>query len=162
MSGAPGELLILCLGNADRGDDGLGPAVAQALKGLLPAGTVLMVRAGDILSVIEDWAGFDALVCVDAAAPMGEPGRVHRLDLASDALPRELSAMSSHAFGLGEAVALARTLDLAPATIIVYAVEGQNFEGGAPMSPAVAAAIAPTAHLIAAEAARLHRSPSHA
>ena len=162
MSGTPRKVLVLCLGNGDRGDDGFGPAVAHELEGSLPSGVELLARSGDILAVLNDWDGFDALVCVDAAASMGEPGRIHRLDLATDELPRELTAMSSHAFGLGEAVALARTLGIAPATIVVYAAEGVEFEGGAPMSQAIAGAVGPTAQLVAAEAALLQETPAHA
>ena len=61
--------------------------------------------------------------------------------------------MSSHAFGLGEAIALGRALGNAPRRIVVYAIEGENFETGAPMSERVAAAVGPVAELVAAEAA---------
>ena len=157
-----GGLLVLCIGNSDRADDGFGPAVAAELEGQLPEGTTLANRSSDMLSLIEDWEGFEALICVDAAAPMTKPGALHRIDLAEQDLPRELAAVSSHAFGLGEAVALARTLGLAPPTIIVYAVEGENFEGGAPMTPQVAAAVTPAAERIATEATRLQEMASHA
>jgi hydrogenase maturation protease len=152
-------VLVLCIGNSDRGDDGVGAAVAEALDGRLPAGTELVTRGGDMLALVEDWAGFDTLICVDAAAPMGEPGRIHRIDLASEELPPGMVALSSHAFGLGEAIALARTLGLAPRRIVVYAVEGESFETGAPMSERVAAAAAPAAKRVAAEAAfeTIHR-----
>ena len=162
MTAASSGLLVLCIGNPDRGDDGFGPAVAAELEGRLPDSAALATRSGDMLSLIEDWEGFDALICVDAAAPMTKPGTLHRIDLAEQDLPRELAAVSSHAFGLGEAVALARTLGLAPPTIIVYAVEGENFDGGAPMTAAVTAAIKPAAMQIAAEAARLQEMANHA
>ena len=112
----------------------------KALAGRLPADAALLARSGDMMSLIEDWAGFDALVCVDAAAPMGAPGRIHRIDLAMDELPTDMSFTSSHAFGLAETVRLARTLELAPQDIVVYAVEGCCFDGGAPMTADVAAA----------------------
>jgi len=155
-------MLVLCLGNTDRGDDGFGPAVGCALEGRLPEGVVLCTRRGDMLSLIEDWKGFDALVCVDAAAPAGAPGRSCRIDLARQDLSRDLVPVSSHAFGLNEAVALARTLGLAPKSIVVYAVEGHCFESGAPMTRVVAAAVAPTARLVAAEVNRLRETTGHA
>ncbi|MCT2398338.1 hydrogenase maturation protease [Novosphingobium mangrovi (ex Huang et al. 2023)] len=161
MSGPP-CVLVLCLGNPDRGDDGVGAAVAALLEEHLPPGVTLMARSGDMLALIEDWAQFDAIVCVDAAAPMGEPGRIHRIDLAHEELPRDMAFLSSHAFGLGEAVALARTLDLAPRDIVVYAIEGACFDGGAPLSAQVAAAAAPAAERVRAEAARLQEQENHA
>jgi hydrogenase maturation protease len=162
MSEIPAEVLVLCLGNPDRGDDAIGPSVAEALAGCLPAGAELMTRSGDMLSLVEDWDGYDALICVDAAAPMGEPGRIHRFDLAVQDLPPGMAFLSSHAFGLGEAVALARALGLAPRHIVVYAIEGESFETGAPISDRVAAAIAPAAERVATEATTLQESPSHA
>ena len=92
------KVLVVCLGNPDRGDDAIGIMVANALVGRLPADTTLLARSGDMTSLIEDWVHFDALVCVDAAASAGVAGRIHRIDLATDELPTEMSFTSSHAF----------------------------------------------------------------
>jgi hydrogenase maturation protease len=162
VTGAGPKVLVLCLGNPDRGDDGIGAAIAEALAGRLPEGVALVARSGDMMTTIEDWAGIDALVCVDAAAPMGVPGRIHRIDLRTEELPRDMAFLSSHAFGLGDAIALARILGLAPHDIIVYAIEGTEFQGGAPMTAPVRAAIAPAADQIAAQAVTLQECGSHA
>lgn len=135
------KILVACLGNPDRGDDGVGALVAQALKGRLPADVPLMTRSGDMLSLIDDWRGVDGVVCIDAAEVMGTPGRIRRIDLGRETLPADMAVTSGHAVGLAEAVQLARTLGLAPAEIIVYAVEGGCFDGGAAMSAAVAQAV---------------------
>jgi hydrogenase maturation protease len=156
------QVLVLCIGNADRGDDRIGPAVAAKLDGRLPEGTVLRLRSGDMLALIGEWEGFDALVCVDAAAPMEGPGTIHRLDLGEQDLPRDMACMSSHAFGLADAVALARTLGLAPPDIVVYAVEGASFDAGAPMTPQAVQAIGPVSEQVAAEVARLQEVANHA
>lgn len=151
----PRKVLVIGLGNADRGDDAIGAIVAQELRGRLPADVPVVARRGDMLSLIEDWAGFDALVCVDAAAPLADPGRIHRIDLRGDSLPKNISLTSSHAWGLAEAIELARTLELAPREIIVYAVEGGSFDNGAALTPAVAAAARVVADCIVAEVGRL-------
>jgi hydrogenase maturation protease len=104
-----------------------------------------------MMSLIEDWAGVDALICVDAAAQRGAPGRVYRIDLAEEALPPELSFTSSHAFGLAEAIELARVLELAPKKMVVYAIEGACFDTGAPFTPAVLSAASEVADCIAEE-----------
>jgi hydrogenase maturation protease len=149
------KVLVIGLGNADRGDDAVGPSVAQDLRARLPADVPVIARRGDMLSLIEDWAGFDALVCVDAAAPLEGPGRIHRIDLRAGALPKGISLTSSHALGLAQAIELACTLHLAPREIIVYAIEGGSFEPGAAMTPAVAAAARVVAERIVAEVGRL-------
>jgi hydrogenase maturation protease len=143
MSGEIGsrKVLVACLGNADRGDDGAGAAVARSLAGRLPREVGLIARSGDMLALIDDWAEFNAVVCVDAATPAGTPGHVRRIDLARETLPVDVGVTTSHAFGLAEAVQLARTLQCAPLQIIVYAIEGESFETGAPMTAAVAAVV---------------------
>lgn len=151
------KVLVVCLGNPDRGDDAIGIMVANALVGRLPADITLLSRSGDMTSLIEDWAGFDALVCVDAATSMGVPGRIQRIDLAMDDLPTEMSFTSSHAFGLADTVRLARTLELAPRDIVVYAVEGGSFNLGAPMTPNVMAGISKVADCIVAEVDRMRQ-----
>ena len=154
------KVFIAGLGNPDRGDDGIGMVVARKLDGRLPDDVAILPRSGDMVALIEEWAGFDALICVDAAAPMGTPGRIHRIDLTADELPREVSLASSHSFGLAVAIGLARILERAPRDIVVYAIEGCCFDTGAALSPAVAAAAADAADRIAAEACRLRQRAS--
>ena len=140
--------LVIGFGNPDCGDDAAGPLVARLLAGRVAAR--VLERHGDALALLELWAGVEVLVLVDAAAPLGTPGRIHRLELAAD-LPRELSVGSVHSFGLPEAVALSRQLGSLPARVVVFAVEGVCFEVGAPVSAAVAAAVRIVADRIATE-----------
>ena len=51
-------------------------------------------------------------------------------------------ASSTHAVGIGEAIALARTLDRLPARLIVYAVEGRRFDAGLGLSDEVRSVVA--------------------
>jgi hydrogenase maturation protease len=151
------KVLVVAIGNPDRADDGVGALVAAELAGRLPPDVALTTRSGDILSLMEDWAGFDAVVCIDAVAPMERPGRVFRIDAGAGELPHDLSFASSHAFGLAEAIALADALKSLPGTVIVYAVEGASFDGGAEMTPEVGAAAAEVADRVVAEVGRLRR-----
>lgn len=140
--------LVIGFGNPDCGDDAAGPLVARRLAGRIAAR--VLERHGDALALLDAWAGVELLVLVDAAAPMGTPGRIHRLDLTAD-LPRELSVGSVHSFGLPEAVALSRRLGTLPARVVVYAIEGLCFDVGGAVSAAVAAAVGAVADRIAAE-----------
>lgn len=149
-----GRVQVLALGNAGRGDDGVGPAVAERLCGRLPAGVELRLCRGDVLGLIEGWRGLDALVCVDASAPAGAPGRIRRLDLAADELMPEPVLASCHGFGLAEALGLARVLGLVPPQVVVYAVEGRCFTAGAPLCAEVAAAVEEVAGRLLGEVGR--------
>ena len=62
-------------------------------------------------------------------------------------------AVSTHGFGLAEAIEMARAMGSLPATCIVYAVEGAGFETGEPMSEPVADAAAKVAEQIMADVA---------
>ena len=143
--------VVIGIGNPDRGDDGVGAAVARLLAPRLPPEIRVSARACDLTSLLYDWAGADNAICIDASEPAGSPGRIRRLDLAHDSLPAELLPISSHGFGLAEMVVLARTLGQAPTSIIVYAIEGLCFDPGAALSPPVIASVVTAADLIASE-----------
>jgi hydrogenase maturation protease len=151
-----GRVLIVGIGNPDCGDDGIGPLVVRQLVGRVPPDVAILERTGDALALIEDWVGRDAVVLVDAAAGT-VPGRVHRIDLLVDTLPTDLSLSSTHGFGVAEAVGLARTLGLLPRRVIAYAIEGADFEPGAPVDPMVAASVDAVVARVAAEVRRLQQ-----
>jgi len=142
---------VMGIGNADCGDDGVGPLVVGKLAGRLPPAVALLARGSDMLSLLDDWTGFNSLICVDASRPDGAPGRIRRLDLAIDAVPEVLSRASSHDFGLLDAIGLARALQCAPADIVIYAIEGGRFDSGTPITPEVAAAAGVVAERILIE-----------
>jgi hydrogenase maturation protease len=149
------RMLVAGVGNLDRGDDGVGPAVADRLRGRVPAGVRILERNSDVLALIEEWNGCFAVVLVDAAAPVSRPGRIHRLDLTSRPLSVGLARSSTHAFGVAEAVELARSLDRLPGQLIAYLVEGERFEIGASLSPGVAEAVDRVAERILVELSRM-------
>jgi hydrogenase maturation protease len=51
------------------------------------------------------------------------------------------SCVSTHVFGVAEAIELARALRQLPPVLVVYGVEGATFEMGAGLSAAVAAVV---------------------
>jgi hydrogenase maturation protease len=154
MSGRGQSLVLVTgIGNPDRGDDGLGRAVARRLRARVPSSVRILERSGDMLALIEDWRGFSSVIVVDAVAPAGEPGRIHRFELTDHPLPIAFAPRSTHAFGVAETVELARSLGRLPSYFVAYLVEGERFETGAPLSPAVAEAVDEVAERIIAELA---------
>jgi hydrogenase maturation protease len=152
------KVLVVALGNPDRGDDGVGPLVARKLAALLPSDISLLSLGSNVPALVAEWANFEAAICIDAAAPLSAPGRIHRFDLAHTDLPRCGSSASSHGLGLADVLALARTLRQAPPQVIVYAIEGLCFAVGAPMTPEVAAAATEVVPQIVAEIERLRHA----
>lgn len=146
---------ILCAGNAYRADDGLGLAVADSLeRGGLPAGIELWRTSGEATELLDSWDARSRVLLVDAAAGP-HPGTIHRIDVTGARVPERLQTSSTHALSVAQAVELARALGRMPARLIIFAVEGEAFEIGQPMSDRVAGAIEPLAQLLLSEAAAL-------
>jgi hydrogenase maturation protease len=157
------RVLIVGVGNPDCGDDALGQVVAGRLSALDLCGAKVCSLSGNILSLIEDWRAAEAVILIDAAAPErtlepAGPAPIHRIDVGRQSLPRDRTGHSTHGFGLAETVELARALGALPARTIVYAVEGRCFCAGAPLSPAVEAALDELTNRIRAEVESLLRN----
>ena len=67
-------------------------------------------------------------------------------------MPSSVFRGSTHAFGVGEVIELARALGRLPGRVIVYGVEGAEFAACDGLSPAVAAAVEPLAAELIEEA----------
>jgi len=142
---------VVGIGNPLRGDDAAGLLVARRAHELDPRLDVLELE-GEPSRLIDAWQEADPVVVVDAVSSGAEPGTVMRFDATAEPLPASLSAASTHALGLGEAIEIARALDRLPARLVVFAIEGAGFEAGREPSPEVRAAIEPTARRVLAEA----------
>ncbi len=134
-----GRVRVVGLGNALRGDDAVGLAVARRLRELLPDADVIegSGEPAALLDALGD--GAREVAIVDAVSSGAAPGVVHRFDASRSALPLAASA-TTHGLGLAEAIELGRALGRLPARLVVYGIEGQGYETGAPLSPAVARA----------------------
>lgn len=135
MSSAPeARRLVIGVGNAARGDDAAGLITARRLGGL--------EHEGDPVALLEVWRDAEMAVVIDAVSSGVEPGTVHRFDATAAPLPAQVRGSSStHALGLAEAIELGRTLGRLPRQLIVYGIEGERFEVGGELTPAVAAAV---------------------
>lgn len=134
------RIVALCIGNPQRGDDGAGRAVAQALRASLD-GVEIIEEKGEATSVLARLDGADAAFIVDACVSGAAPGEIRRFDIGAGPLPVTAFRASTHGFGLAEALELARALGALPPRCVVYAIEGENFTIGGSLSPAVAAAV---------------------
>lgn len=123
---------VIGVGNAWRRDDGAGPELARRCGGR---------STSDPSELLDLWEGADWAIVVDAAASGAPPGTVHRFDAGAAPLPAGSTRSSSHAFGVADAVELARVLDRLPARLDVLAVEGEDFAVGSGLTPAVGRAV---------------------
>ena len=129
---------MIGVGNAWRRDDGAGLAAAARVRA---AGGIALEHEGDGIGLIHTWAGAAHVTVIDAAASGAPPGTLHRFDANMSALPAHTLRSSTHAFGVPDAIELARALGTLPPRLEVYAVEGEDFSTGRSLSPAVEAAV---------------------
>jgi hydrogenase maturation protease len=114
-----GHVVVIGIGDVDRRDDGVGPAVVTRLAeraAVRPVvrGMVLVCCKADPGALVHAFDGADLAVAVSAALPGGPvPGRVSRLELASSDLSWS-KAEIPHGPGIGAALELAHALGRMP------------------------------------------------
>lgn len=126
--------LVVGIGNRFRRDDGVGPWVVDALG---EAGHATRVHAGDGTGLLDLFAARDDIILIDATRSGAAPGDLIRLDAHDGPLRADLFHYSTHRFGLAEAVETARALDLLPARLRIYGIEGRDFGAGIGLSDPV-------------------------
>jgi hydrogenase maturation protease len=157
MTAEPECCVVIGVGNPDRGDDLAGRAVARRLSGTVPDGVRVAESDGEATALIERFDGAASAYLVDACLSGASAGTVRRFDVADGPLPQDLFDVSTHGFGLAQAIELARALGQLPPRCIVYAIEGGSFELGAPITPSVAGAVNDVTERLRDEIAGLDR-----
>jgi hydrogenase maturation protease len=140
-SGYRAWLALIGVGNRLRHDDGAGPEVARRLHATRPPGCRILEEQGEPIGLLERWALVKEALVVDAVQSGAEPGTLHRFDATAGPLPVEVFKSSTHALGIADAVELGRELGRLPPRMSVYGIEGENFEAGEGLSPAVEATV---------------------
>ncbi len=136
------RLKIIGVGNAWRGDDAAGLLVARRLTEEPHAGVEVAECRGTADAVQEAWKGAAAVIVVDAVVAGGPPGAIYRFDAHGDGVPAALSrSISSHGWGVAEALALGQVFQELPPFLIIYGIEGKNFGPGQEVSQEVEEAI---------------------
>ncbi len=141
---------VIGIGNPDRGDDGVGRAVARRLSEVAP-GLDVVEQTGEATALLAAMEGAARVFFIDACVSGVAAGTIRRFDLAEAPLPPLRPSVSSHGFGLAEALQLAAALGQMPARCVVYAIEGADFAHGAPLSAPARAAVEEAVNRLAAE-----------
>ena len=153
-------MLLLGVGNVNRRDDGIGPALVTRLEADLPPFWRSAIERGDdVARLLATWEGAEGVLAIDAAVSDAPAGTfaLHAADEGwSEARSRD---PSSHGFGLREAVALSLALDTLPPTFLAASVVGVDFGHGAGLSPALAGRLDALAEELAGAMAGL--APTH-
>ena len=145
------RVLVACVGNVLRGDDGFGQAVERHLAesvGLPPAVDVIETGIGGMGIVQQLLGGYDALIVVDAVDRGAAPGTVFVLEpevpepssLGTDVWRERFSNL--HLAEPGRVFLLARALGVLPQRVLVVGCQPLSCEDfSQQLSPPVAAAV---------------------
>ncbi len=146
-----GDILVIGVGNPYRGDDRAGLLVAHELMDKAPEHVVVVINYGEMATLLEMLGSSDHVIFIDAVAPGSEPGKLHRFEVDKKKLPVEFFRFSTHAFSIPEAIELARAMGQLPGTVVVYGIEGAQFELGDSLSPEVEGSISEVVERILAD-----------
>lgn len=135
------KLLVIGVGNGYRGDDAAGIAAVRKIgEKALPSVEVLEEN-GEGTALMASWKDAERVILIDAVRSSAEPGTIHRFEAHARPIPARFFHYSTHAFGVAEAVELGRVLGQLPSRLILYGIEGKNFEAGTALSPEVQEAV---------------------
>ncbi|HWQ94808.1 MAG TPA: hydrogenase maturation protease [Gammaproteobacteria bacterium] len=105
------------------GDDPAGWRAAEGLRGMFDEDRVeikLLDRPGSAL--LEHWRAEDSVLLLDAVSGKSEAGLIYDLE-GEDIVHYTAPSLSSHGFGLAEAVALATDLEALPQRLCLLGLE---------------------------------------
>jgi len=148
VSGAASNarVVVAGFGSRDRRDDGVGPLVA-ALVAQQCQCVKVVGPLSDPLDLLGQWNGADLVVVIDALRSGAPIGTLHvlEMDTCASAAKRtshdEMGVTSTHGIGLAGVVRLAHAIDQCPKRLMVVGLEGERFDFGEGLSPAVQASV---------------------
>lgn len=133
------SIVVIGMGNLARGDDGIGRLALRALAAKKLPEIELIETEGDATQVLEALARARGAILIDACSSGASTGTIHRFDVSREPLPTIVQNFSSHGFGLTAGLELARTFKQLPSQCVVFAIEVESFNYGAPLSLQVSA-----------------------
>ncbi len=158
------KICVVGLGNAWATDDGVGPAVIQALQSkIMPVqhqfSMFILPYAGPEL--FDYMQGCELLVLIDAVYSGQKPGTIHCDRWQPNLLAgRGIERVSMHGLGLGDMLALAQVLQQLPPCVVLWGVEAASTRPGPELSPVVAQAVPVVAAKIHAQLTENKPCPS--
>lgn len=131
------SILIIGVGSPYRCDDSVGLFIIKSLENIQSKQVHLLERSGEGSNLMDAWKNYDYVFLIDAVQSGKPPGTIHRIDAKEEKVPTKFFHYSTHAFGVAEAVEMARTLGELPENLFIYGIEGKNYNMGNDMSPEV-------------------------
>lgn len=140
------NIKIIGVGNSFAGDDAVGNMVARQLLPYQSSSVSIVEDCCTGLNLLYEMPETESLIIIDAIHSQLEAGTIVRFTVPQDLdeiekLTWNSSTPSTHAFGLGEALILAQTLDLLPQHVTLFGIELGHIQPGKSLSPQVSRSI---------------------
>lgn len=142
------KFLILGIGNKFRSDDGAGIFAAEKVKELGIDKFEVKIVDGEGTDIMEAWKGYENVIIIDAVQKNKCAGKIHEVNANEQVLKSDFFNYSSHAFGLAEAINVAKVIHKLPKFLIVYGIEGDHFQFDTKLTTKVEKAVNKTVQLI--------------
>ncbi len=144
---------LIGIGNEFRGDDGVGLTILHQLRENRLPGTISFIEeSGEGTALIEHWQQYENVFLFDAVCSRSAPpGTLFIFDAIRETIPAQFFHYSTHKFSLAEAVELSRTLNSLPKRLIIYGIEGKQFQFDQQLSPEVEHRIPEVIHQVLKE-----------
>jgi hydrogenase maturation protease len=157
MSSETDKVLVVGVGNALLGDEGLGVHVARSLlaaKASLPAHVEVFEAGTSLFDLLPEMSRYSRVIIVDAVRAGQEPGTVYRSASLAEAAdePETTAPISLHQWGLAETLRAAKMLGMLPQQLLLVGAEPENISPGTELSPKLARAAERIVSLVVAEA----------
>ena len=115
----------------------------------------------DGTGLIVAWSAYRTVYLIDSVKSGVPAGQIHRFEPLREKLPEEVfSPTSSHRLSLSQIIRLAETLHKLPGRLILFGIEGVNFDYGTEMTPEVARAVDEVVRRIVEEVERSSDVPA--
>jgi len=141
-------IVVVGVGNYYRSDDSAGLLVARRLEKLAPENVNIIECVGDNFDLMNAWDGADILILVDAMSSGADPGTIFRIEAHNRSIPTYLFHQSTHSFTVAHTIELARLLGKLPSKVLIFGIEGSNFDPGESLSEDMTRAIEGVTHSI--------------
>lgn len=136
-----GGHLILGIGTEERGDDAAGLLAARLLRESdLPDTVRVQSLCGDGVTLMHAWENADSVTIIDAVDATLPPGTILTIDPWKQPPPSRVF-VSSHLFGLAEAMQISMSFGDFPRIAVIYGIQGGTFRMNARITPPVLDAV---------------------
>lgn len=142
------NFLILGIGNKYRCDDGAGIETAEVIKGFNIDKFIVKTLDGEGIGILKELEENENVIIIDAVRNNGKAGNVYELNANDVVIKSGFFNYSSHAFGLAEAINVAKVMNKLPKFLIVYGIEGGKFNFDTKLTKKVKQAVKITAETI--------------